>query len=177
MAFRQECHSLYSPEIKAKQWRGIWVNGTATSPSLLIQEWLQLCLEPSAKYARRPVALSKIIPKEESSGIYVVAIQVTDAPINWDALCDAHIDTWFGSQTLLTDFTQADATLYFDVKTSALCAVVFAAQSSQGNINCTITLSPADGLTLQEFPSAGALPTGTLSEEWSIISNPDIPTE
>ena len=170
MAFLQECHSLYSENIQAKYWRDRWAIGTATAPSILLQEWLRLCLSNEAEYTPEAVSISRFLGEGEAEDTQVVAIQISDAPIDWNAICDAHIDTWFGSQTLLTDHAQADATLCFDAETSKLLAVIFASEISQGNIHCTIKLSTADGHTMEEFPSSDALSSVPLQEEWNFFS-------
>lgn len=170
MAFRQECHSLFTPAIQAKQWRGNWVQSTATSPSIQLTEWLRLCLSATSKYRADNIPITQVLSNAGEKETKVVSIHLTDAPIEWNALCDAHIDTMFGSQVFLTDLTNATVTLYFDASSKALVGVVFTAENGQTHINGTIAVSAYDGRELSTIPATDTISEGILHEEWDLYS-------
>ena len=167
MAFQQECHSVYSPTVKAKLWRGLWVQSTATSPKEQLQVWLQACLKKDSQYQSKEVPAASVLPLEEGDTRRVVSIHIPKADMSWDSLCDVHIDTFFGTQAYLTDIKTGSVTLYFDVATHALIGVVFTAENGQTKISGIITVSTAEGHTLREFPDPTTLTEGTLYEEWN----------
>jgi hypothetical protein len=87
-------------------------------------------------------------------------------------LCDAHLDTLFGSQAFLTDLDTATVTLYFDASTYTLIGAQFHGTYGQTAITGNITLSAANGQTTQYFPAAEEISEGTLSEEWQLLQAP-----
>lgn len=169
MAFQQECKSVYAPDVQAKLWRGKWVKSTATSPKKQLLQWLQACGDGAGVYQKDAIDADTLLPLEGEKVRQIVTVQIPDGTLDWAALCDAHLDTLFGSQTLLTDATTANVILCFDAETLELIGVVFSAQQGQTTINGTIILSATDGQTLDTFPEPETLEEGTLHEEWSIL--------
>lgn len=166
MAFRQECHSVYSGEIKAKQWRGKWVQSDATSPSHQLQSWIQ---SSKGQYNGTPVAASSVLPLEQADDRQVVSIHISKASIDWWAVCDAHIDSYFGSQAFLTDVKSVSVTLYFDADTLLFLGAKFTGEKDSTKISGSIAMSATDGQALSEFPEKDTVSEGTLAEEWSIV--------
>ena len=169
MVFQQECHSLYSEEISAKLWREKWVQSTTTSPSLQVQQWLQECRH-KGRYNSEAIPATSVLPLPDDDPRMVVSLHLKKTTIDWNALCDAHLDSLFGTQAFLTDACSGSATLYFDAQTFALIGVVFTAQNGQTEISGNIVLSTADGHTLQKFPTPETITEGTLYEEWNILT-------
>lgn len=170
MAFQQKCESVYAPDLQAKLWRGKWVESTATSPREQLHQWLQSCGDGAGVYQTDAVAAYTILPVKEGDTRHIVTVQLPDAALDWAALCDAHLDTLFGSQAFLTDIKTAYVTLCFDAETLSLIGVVFSAQQGQTTINGTIMLSATEGQSLGTFPAPETLAEGTLYEEWEILS-------
>lgn len=168
LAFQQECHSVYSEQVRAKLWRGQWVTSTATSPRLQLLQWLQECRK-SGIFDPVAVPAASVLPLDGNNR-QVVSLQLQNASIDWTTLCDAHIDSAFGTQAFLLDIETCSANLYFDAETFLLLGVVFTAQNGQTTISGNITLSAVDGQSLQEFPTPEAISEGTLYEEWDIIT-------
>lgn len=173
MAFRQECHSVYSPSIKAKLWRNRWVSSTATSPKDLVLSWLQSCTGKASEYDPNVVAIATVLPAGEEDTRRVYSVTLPSAVLEWNALCDAHIDTLFGSQAFLTDVKTGTVILYFDAETNALAGVKITAQHGRTALSATITVSTADGQNLREFPETEDPIKGSLSEEWNFIEEDD----
>ncbi len=173
MAFQQECHSVYSPQVQAKQWRGKWVQATATTPVEQFAQWLMHIANGKGTYKFSPVNASSLLPVSEGEDKKVVTVKLRNAPLDWNALCDANIDTSFGSQAFLTDVKTGTVTLCFDALTHELFGAVISAKKGQIKITATVILSTAYGHELQAFPRAEEVSEGTLSEEWVQISPTD----
>lgn len=166
MAFQQNCHSVYSPEIKAKRWRGKWVRSTATTPTAQILLWLQEMSAGRGEISSEPASKPDFLSARAGE---VLAVTLSDAPMLWNAICDAHIDTLFGSQAFLTDLKEAEAILYFDADTHTFLGAAFQGSYGQTAITGTIVLSATDGHTIGSFPPPEKISEGTLSEEWQVL--------
>lgn len=169
MAFQQECHSVYSPEVQAKKWRGKWVEASATTPAEQLSLWLQSCAKGKGDYNSKAVPLFSVLPVDETDTRRVISIQLENAKMDWNAICDANIDSYFGSQQFLTDLTTAAVTLYFDVDTNLLTGAKFTGKTEHTELSGTIIMSTVDGQFLSEFPEKNTISEGTLAEEWSIV--------
>lgn len=169
LAWQQECISIYSPTVKAKQWRGKWVHSTATTPTAQMLLWLQEVSAGKGEISNTPSAPPDFLSSRAGEGTQVICATLQDAPIFWNAICDAHLDTFFGGQAFLTDIKSAAVTLYFDAATYALIGVQFQGKQAQTAIEGKITLSAADGQSITEFPLPKEISDGTLSEEWQIL--------
>ena len=99
----------------------------------------------------------------------MVTVRLEDAPVDWDSICDVHIDSIFGTQAFLTDIKTGTVVLYFDAATLLLAAATFTAEQGSTSISGNIEVSAAGGHTLQEFPLPEAVSDGTLYEEWRIL--------
>lgn len=170
MAFRQECFSVYSPLVQAKYWRGKWVQSTATTPANQYFLWFQQITAGNCTYSSNPVSVNTLLPLAEGEDVQVVAVHLDDATLDWDSLCDAHIDTLFGAQTFLTDATTATVTICFDAETYVLIGASFTAEYSQTKLKGTITVCASDGHAFQKFPDPEEITDGTLYEEWTRVS-------
>ena len=122
-------------------------------------------------YREDNIPIQQVLPNTGEQEVTVVSICLTDAPIAWDTLCDAHIDTMFGSQSFLTDLTSAAATLYFDASSKALVGVVFTAEHGRTHVSGTITMSAYSGQELSIFPLEAAISEDVLYEEWDLCSD------
>lgn len=169
MVFQQECRSLYSEELCAKLWREKWVQSSATTPAIQLRSWLQMFRNGAGAYDPNPTAAALLAPFSENDPRAMVTVQLEDAPINWDSICDAHIDSLFGTQAFLTDIKTGTITLYFDADTLLLAAATFSAEQGGTSVSGIIGVSTADGQTLQEFPLPETISEGTLYEEWTIL--------
>lgn len=167
MAFQQECHSVYSPDVQAKLWRGNWARATTTSPKIQIHKWLQACLTKAGTYQPTNIRASSVLPLGEEDERTAVAIYLADVELDWSALCDVNIDTYFGTQAFLTDLKTGEVTLYFDSDTYQLIGVILTAAQGQTTVNASIVASTADGRTMRDFPNAEDLIDGILHEEWN----------
>lgn len=92
-------------------------------------------------------------------------------PLYWYSICDAHIDSTFGSQAFLTDIKTGTVVLYFDATTPHLAAATFTAEQGCTSISGIIDVSATDGHTLQNFPSPETISDGTLYEECTILGS------
>ena len=100
----------------------------------------------------------------------MVTVLLEDAPLDWNSICDAHIDSIFGSQAFLTDIETGTVVLFFDATTLLLAAATFTAEQEGTSISGIIEVSAADGHALQDFPLPETISDCTLYEEWDIIS-------
>lgn len=166
MAFQQECHSVYSEEVQAKQWRGKWVQSDATTPALQLRQWLN---SSKGKYDPNPIPANSVLSLPEDDGRQLVSLSISKAAIDWWTICDAHIDSYFGSQAFLTDLKSVSVILYFDAETLLFVGATFTGEKDNTTISGSITMSAADGHSLSEFPDASSISDGILAEEWSIV--------
>lgn len=166
MAFQQECHSVYSEEVQAKQWRGKWVQSDATTPTLQLQQWIN---SSKSKYDPNPIPANSVLSLPEDDGHQLVSLSLSKATIDWWTICDAHIDTYFGSQAFLTDVKSVSVTLYFDADTLLFVGATFTGGKDNTTISGSITMSAAGGHNLSEFPEKNTISEGILAEEWSIV--------
>ena len=169
MVFQQDCHSLYSEDLQAKLWRGKWVQSSATTPAIQLRPWLQMFRNGSGTYAPTPVPASLLDPFSESDPRSMVTVRLEDAPLNWNSICDVHIDSLFGTQAFLTDIKTGTVTLYFDADTLLLAAATFTAEQGSTSISGIIEVSAIDGHALREFPLPETISDATLYEEWCIL--------
>lgn len=169
MAFQQECHSVYSEEVQAKLWRNKWVAASATTPSDQLSIWLQSCADGKGIYNDDSVPLFTVLPVDKTDERRVISVQLEKARMSWNAICDANIDSYFGSQQFLTDLTTATVTLYFDVDTRLLAGAKFAGKTEVSELSGTIIVSTAEGHALSEFPNPDSISEGVLAEEWEIV--------
>lgn len=171
MAFEQRCISLYANDICAKQWRGRWVSSTATTPKSQIDNWLQDVRQGTGTITENDQWL-QTAGNGEGRSDSCITVQMPRADLDWNALTDVHIDSIFGTQSLLTSFEQGSVTLYFDAETHLLNTVVIAAGTGQNSMSCIITVSTTEEQIKEAIPTADKLGEGTLYEEWTII-DPD----
>lgn len=169
MAFQQDCRSLYTTQYRAKQWRGKWVESTATSPKEQIDLWLQEIQDGAGTMNTKAVDAAQLLPLEEGDACSVFTARLENASLNWEALTDVHLDSMFGSQAFLTDVETGTVTLCFNTEDYTLVGVIISAKNSQTTISCTITVSTVEGQTIEEIPNQDSIGTGTLSEEWTIL--------
>lgn len=101
----------------------------------------------------------------------MVTARLEDAPINWDSICDVHIDSLFGTQAFLTDIKTGTVTLYFDADTLLLTAATFSTEQGGTSVSGIIEVSAADRQSLQEFPLPETISEGTRYEERHIIND------
>lgn len=168
MAFEQRCISLYANDICAKQWRGQWVSSTATSPKNQIDKWLQDVRRGAGTITEGDQWFHTEADAEGRSDS-CITVQMPRADLDWNALADVHIDSIFGTQSLLTAFEQGSVTLYFDAETHQLSTVVIAADTGQNSMSCIITVSTTEEQIQETIPTADKLKEGTLYEEWTIL--------
>lgn len=171
MVFQQECRSLYSEELQAKLWREKWVQSSATTPAIQLRSWLQMFHNGAGTYDPTPTAAALLAPFSENDPRSMVTVQLEDAPINWDSICDVHIDSLFGTQAFLTDIKTGTVVLYFDAATLLLAAATFSAEQGGASVSGIIGVSTTDGQSLQDFPLPETVSDGTLYEEWNIIND------
>ena len=174
MAFRQECHSLYFEGISAKQWRGKWVRSQATDPSLQIAAWFAATASQGCAYNASPVLAASALPLNEGDTRTAVTVVIPAAPMQWEALCDANIDSYFGTQAILTDAETCIVFLYFNAESNAFIGATFTADTGQTTIRGSITVSTTDGHTLPEMPIPELVETikdGLLEEQWEILQD------
>lgn len=170
MAFQQSCLSVYSSTVQAKQWRGEWVYSATTSPKIQFTKWLQDYSLGSGSCDASAVLANSVLPLPLTDTRTVSTIHLPAAALDWDALCDVHIDSTFGSQNLLTDIASGDILLYIDNETLELIGATFTAQQDQTHISGMIIVSANDGQSLEPFPDADTITDGTqyLYEEWAL---------
>lgn len=174
LAFQQECQSVYSTQGQAKLWRGLWVQSSTTTPAIQITQWLQEVREGGGTFARDEVPANTLLPLSADSQRRIITVKLPNAHIDWSALCDAHIDTSFGSQSFLTDANIGTVTLCFDSHSYVLIGVVITANHGQTKLSCTVTVSTADGHALQNIPDFTTIISDTvteknLCEEWNLV--------
>ena len=101
----------------------------------------------------------------------MVTARLDDAPLDWDSICDVHIDSLFGTQAFLTDIKTRTITLYFDADTLLLAAATFSIEQGGTSVSGIIEASSADGQTLQEFLIPETISEGTRYGERHIIND------
>lgn len=169
MVFQQECRSLYSEELCAKLWREQWVQSSATTPAIQLRSWLQMFHNGRGTYDPTPTAAALLAPFSENDPRSMVIVHLEDAPINWDSICDVHIDSLFGTQAFLTVIKTGTVTLYFDADTLLLAAATFSTEQGGTSVSGIIEVSAVDGQAFQDFPLPETISEGTLYEEWHIL--------
>ena len=171
MVFQQECNSIYSENLQAKLWRDKWVQSSSTTPAIQLRAWLQMFRNGSGVYDPTPVPADSLPPFPEGDSRSMVTVQLKDAPLDWDSICDVHIDSLFGTQAFLTDLKTGTVVLYFDASTLLLAAATFTAEQGGTSISGIIEVSASDGHTFQDFPLPETVSDGTLYEEWTILGS------
>lgn len=166
MTFQQDCQTYCTADSSAKLWRDKLVSSDNRSPALMLRSWLQRVSSGSGKYLKEPA-----IPEAPSiSQELCYAVQMK-CSIPWEKLCDAHIDSSFGGQDLLTSFQSAMVTLYFNAETLNLEGIVINQNNGSSSLYAVITVFTTDGHFTDNFPDITDLPVGILSEEWSICTS------
>lgn len=169
MVFQQECQSLYSSDIQAKRWRGKWAHTTTTTPKEQIQLWLELFCKGKGSFNENPVPASSLPIFDATDERSILIAKMNDVALDWNALCDAHIDSMFGSQSFLTNNKTGTVTLYFEESSLEIVAASFTAGESATSISGIIEVFAVDGQSLPAFPDKDTLTKGILAEEWRIL--------
>ena len=171
IAFSQDCETISNDSLSAKKWRELWADSEPESPAPMIQLWLQKVANGLGAYEKRPVDPADFLPLPDGGSQKAFSVRLSNIDLNWNALCDAHLDSTFGGQSLLTDIAKGTATLYFDSETQTLLGVRLSARHEQTELSGTIVITPTQESFSHAFPAQDKLIQGTLSEEWSILND------
>lgn len=166
LTFQQDCQTICTENGSAKAWRDKLVLSDNQSPALLLRSWLRRVGSGSGKYLKKPAVPEA--PGLSQELCYAVQMKCS---IPWEKLCDAHIDSSFGGQDLLTDFQSSTVTLYFRTDTLSLEGIEISQANRNGSLNAVLTVSADSGQITDTVPDFRSLSSGTLSEEWSICTN------
>lgn len=166
MTFQQDCQTYCTVDNSAKVWRDKLVSSDNGSPALLLHSWLQRVSSGSGKYLKKPAVPEA--PGLSQELCYAVQMKCN---IPWENLCDAHIDSSFGGQDLLTAYRSATVTIYFQTDTLDLEGIEINQTNSNGSLYAVITASAGDGQFEDNIPDLTDLPIGALAEEWSICTS------
>lgn len=166
--FLQECHSVCDGTGSRKQWRDSWAVSDNSSPVPVITEWLERAKQVGV-YHTRPVSPAEYSDQLAGYTESAYRISWTETELDWKALCDAHPDSLFGGDELLSDFAQAEVTLFFGTEDLLLDAILLTAEREDGRwLHYSIVPTAAE-ITLDTHWAGEVKENILLQEEWSII--------
>lgn len=170
-AFEQKCKSETTADGSWKQWRSGYAVSDTKSPSKEIARWLQMAAAGQGREIGTPVPasdLSDAFP-QECGKVHLLVLE--GVVVDWNALCDTHIDSIFGGQDLLDSAGACTVTLLFREKTHDLVGAYLSAMEGATALEAALVLtSTGNGPEIESSVFDGAVQDAPLSEEWEIIS-------
>lgn len=170
MYFQQDCNTVCDGVNSRKQWRGKWAESDGRSPAPVIDKWLDRA-QQRGKYTAKTV-----IPSERSSQLAAFTEPTycftwTETAIDWKSLCDAHPDTLFGGEELLSRFNEVELTMFIGTEDLLIDAILLEAEGEeQGWLS--YSLIPAPAKTPPDVAYNGEIEQNILlREEWEIINS------
>ena len=166
--FVQECQTVCDDTGSRKTWRDQWAESDNRSPAKELAKWLGKA-EQAGRYHTTPIKPADYSDYLECCTDLAYRITWTETEMDWKALCDAHPDTLFGGDRLLTDFSQVEITLFFGTEDLLLDAILLEAEGEENWLSFTIIPSLAE--TGPNTETTDIIQSDILlSEEWSILS-------
>ena len=168
MYFSQTCNTVCEDIGSRKLWRETWAASDTQSPIPLLKEWLGK-VEKGGAYLTRPV-----VPAEESEDLSsftdtAYRISWTETAPEWKALCDAHPDTLFGGDELLTRFDAVELTMYIGTDDLMIDVIHLTAEGEDDGW-ISFTVIPTTAKSQPDVSYSGEIKQNVLlREEWEII--------
>ena len=130
----------------------------------MIRQWLELVAQGKGYYDKRP-----IIPAERTELLteaedQAYSVTLYNVKLDWRAFCDADPDSLFGGDQLMTQFEEADVTLFFRTKDLSLCGF-YAAVPDGMEAGWALTPSAVKPADMPESEIIEAV----LYEQWDVL--------
>lgn len=168
MYFKQDCNTVCDGANSRKQWREKWAASDVRSPIPVIDKWLGRAQQ------RGEYTAQTVVPAERSDQLAAFTEPTycftwTETEIDWKSLCDAHPDTLFGGEELLSRFNKVELTMFIGTEDLLIDAILLEAEGEeQGWLSYTLIPSPAQAPP--DVAYNGEIEQNVLlREEWEIV--------
>lgn len=162
----QICKTRCDGKRSYKGWRSRWVATDNVSPTAQVEQWLQEVEAGKGTYPKRPTTPAQCSDLLSDVTCEVYQVTLTEQPIQWKSLCDAHPDSLFGGQQLLTQFEKATVTLFFGTEDLTLKAAMVSSATEAGALELVMILTPATTGPVLDLDSL-EVGKGYPHEEWN----------
>lgn len=165
--FVQKCKTICSKEKGYKEWRGQWVTSETRSPVPMIMDWLQAVSDGVGIYEKEPEVPADTIAEFEDLTEPTYLIQLSSQQAEWNRMWDAHLDSLFGGNEMMTIHERWYVWLYFGAEDHQLKAAIISSGGVEDMVNIFMQINPADEHLDTTLPHEN-IGEGHLAEEWEI---------
>lgn len=168
--FTQICNTICTDDKAYKSWRGNWVETTVHSPVSQIIRWLQMVKQGAGYYDKTPVTAAKLPSQFSAIDGKLYCITLAGQHIDWSAFTDMNPDSFFGGEGVLKRHETVHVNLYFGAEDLRLKGIILSAGEMEDLVNVYITITLAESAPNIDL-SQLEIVTGTLSEEWNLLTD------
>lgn len=168
MYFKQNCNTVCDGSNSRKLWRDKWAASDVYSPAPVIDKWLERA-QQRGEYTAKTVIPSECSDQLAEFTERTYCFTFTETAIDWKALCDAHPDTLFGGEELLSRFDEVELTMFIGTDDLLIDAILLEAEGEELGW-LSYTLIPAPAQAPPDVTYNGEIEQNVLlREEWEII--------